>query len=429
MAHKLAPLIACAGLLLSPLGQKPPGTANTGGANASAKTTVLVYSRGVPLTEKVREIDTAVLAGEYYVGDGTGYNLHLMLKKDQKFECTWMGCLGVYGRASGDWSVDDKGVILSPVTSEGMLKARPLGRVQIVTCRDRYLLVQEGDRRLFDRCGPARFSCLHRAENEKLVDDEYSAHVKELSQSPRPGVGATGQTTKPPSVVDRAAKLIDAIANANRQPKVVHRPKGRPDVVALFPESYDWKEDQRVIHALDELYRDKTVAVWEQLVKSLDDRRYCIAVINQNDEDTHVRSVGDVCHLLAYARLAGVAEQHLPRIPGDDLGRRCWEDLHIDDLAGWRRKRSDKSVDQLQMEICDTAVREVLMDDRISGESKKVTCIRIEAQIRKLRKTKEPSFLGPTSFSGGDAVYTPNLARKVRDAVKDGFTGQIILLP
>jgi hypothetical protein len=179
-------MVACGALLgcgvsdSSPLvPRQVPGPAErAANIQTTVKTTVVEYTHGLPLTEKRQELDVTGLVGEYHVGDGLGYNLALALKKDQKFDCTWRGCLGVYGRASGDWSVDDKGVMLTPVTSDGMLSGW-LDRLQIVAVKNRYLLLQERDRTSLERRGVSRNWCLHRSEDAELVAEEHRAWMKE----------------------------------------------------------------------------------------------------------------------------------------------------------------------------------------------------------------------------------------------------------
>src|SRR5882762_1381233 len=58
------------------------------------------------------DIQARKLAGDYCVGDGLGYNLSLSLKEGGKYECTWNGCLGVYGKSTGTWAIDEAGLKL-----------------------------------------------------------------------------------------------------------------------------------------------------------------------------------------------------------------------------------------------------------------------------------------------------------------------------
>jgi hypothetical protein len=173
LVSALAALLFCGRAVAS---GSPPETYVT--AKTAVKTTVVAYSPDQPLQETSREIEPPGLAGEYFVGDGLGYNLHLVLDKGGQFDCTWGGCLGVSGKASGDWAVDKKGVTCSPVKSEGMLKDRPLGRVRIVTFRDRYLLLQEGDRGLFEKYGPKGWYCFHKEGDSKLLEEEFWRRIK-----------------------------------------------------------------------------------------------------------------------------------------------------------------------------------------------------------------------------------------------------------
>src|SRR5207244_2712597 len=95
------------------------------------------------------------------------------------------------------------------------------------------------------------------------------------------GVGVLGaEPEKPKAKRDQimAVKLVDAIANANEPPKVVNRRAGMPRTVPLFPDGYDWKEDQRVTKSLDKLFQTPSVELWEELVRKEHDRAYCITL-------------------------------------------------------------------------------------------------------------------------------------------------------
>jgi hypothetical protein len=242
-------------------------------------------------------------------------------------------------------------------------------------------------------------------------------------------VDANAKPDEVTTVEDRVARLVGAIANTNKPPQVVSRPKGRPEEVPLFPENYNWREDDRVVKALDRLYQDKTSALWEELVRRQDDPRYCITIIGES-ENVHVLSVGGACHKLAYARLIGAFKQHLPHEPTEG-GRVIPIDLGegLDNLAEWRKKRKDKPFYQLQIEVCEIAIREVSRMNRIPEVVKKSTCLKIESEIRKLKKLEEPVFTGPSSFPGTEAFFTPELAKMVRYAIKHGSTGHILLRP
>lgn len=75
-------------------------------------------------------VETA-LAGSYYQGDGLGYNLHLTLEQDGRFDCLWTGCLGNYGETSGKWTRDGDRILITATESNGMFTDRPLGNMTI----------------------------------------------------------------------------------------------------------------------------------------------------------------------------------------------------------------------------------------------------------------------------------------------------------
>jgi hypothetical protein len=116
----------------------------------ASQTKVIVVAPDGSKKEGVDAVKAKELVGEYYCGDGYGYNLDLILKEGGRFKCTWSGCLGVYGRSSGGWSVDREGVKLAPESADGTLKDRPLARLRVVRFREHYLLLQDKNRGWFD---------------------------------------------------------------------------------------------------------------------------------------------------------------------------------------------------------------------------------------------------------------------------------------
>src|SRR5687768_10893826 len=75
---------------------------------------------------------------------------------------------------------------------------------------------------------------------------------------------ATGKDKK--GEEKKSTAMVDAIVNRNKAPKIVFR-SGQPDRVALFADGYDWKEEERVRIALDKLYGNVNVELWEELVR------------------------------------------------------------------------------------------------------------------------------------------------------------------
>ena len=232
----------------------------------------------------------------------------------------------------------------------------------------------------------------------------------------------------------RAKKMVDDIVNRNKPPKFVGRPAGLPSKVALYPESYDWKEEERVRKAIAKLHEDTTVELWEELVRRSADPGYCcIVVVPVDRENPTTYTVGDVCAGLAYARLTGVFARHIPR-DSNRNGRALTVDLGFDRLADWRKERMQKSLYQLQIEVGERMVRELsrlkLDGKRLKLDGKwkeRIASARekIEAEIKNLRRTKQPVILKGDKFT--DLLYSKEAARRVRDALRRGYTGDIVI--
>jgi hypothetical protein len=122
-------------------------------------------------TKDVAEpIRTGQLVGDYSAGGGTGYNLDLRLKEGGRFECTWHGCLGVYGTTAGAWSLGEAGLKFIPEKADGMFKNQPLGTLRVISHQQHYILVQERDLDLLKKYGPSTFVCLHQRAARKSLE-------------------------------------------------------------------------------------------------------------------------------------------------------------------------------------------------------------------------------------------------------------------
>jgi hypothetical protein len=223
--------------------------------------------------------------------------------------------------------------------------------------------------------------------------------------------------------------MVDAIANRNKRPKLVRRPRGSPSTVPLFPEAYSWKEEKRVYKALAKLYRDKSCALWEDLIARRGDRRYCITAASIQTQNPEIFSVGDVCDWLAYTQLRDVIDRHMPPDPAMN-GPPLTLELGIKDLAQWRKQRKEKSLYQLQIELCETAIRELAKVRGIPKREKVLARRKIRAAIQKLTRTKKPIFMKDTSvgFSNHVPVFSPGLAKVIRKAIQSGSAKDIIII-
>ncbi len=228
---------------------------------------------------------------------------------------------------------------------------------------------------------------------------------------------------------NEAAKMVDAIVNRNQEPKLVNRPSGWPREIAMFPESYDWAEDARVLRALDKLFQDRTLALWEELVRRGDDPRYCVTLVSVQNEDAQIISVTGVCFRLAYSHLVDVFKQHLP-VSEDADGRKIALDIGIENLAEWRKKRANKSLYELQIEVCENALSQVSKAKGVSEDDEALARGKIKGEIARLKRTKQPFFVPyrRAFFPYLGYGYTPGIAKRIREAVKSGSSEQIIIL-
>ena len=121
------------------------------------------------------------ICGQYYTGDGLGYNLSLDLQTNNTFSCTWTGCLGVYGTSTGVWVVATNRVVLKTEQSTGMLKDKPLSNLDVLIEKGDFILVNADDNDFFLKHGPSRYSCFHRQQTQPkkgLKQDKSSVRGK-----------------------------------------------------------------------------------------------------------------------------------------------------------------------------------------------------------------------------------------------------------
>lgn len=213
-----------------------------------------------------------------------------------------------------------------------------------------------------------------------------------------------------------ATKMVEAIANRNKQPKIIKRRRVKPSRFPLFPKDYDWKEEERVRRALERLAQDTSVEIWEALVQKANDKRYCIASYSGSSDDVEMHSVGGICSELAYYRLCKVFTKHLPSYPPHGSPIQMWG--VINDFPTWRKARKDKSLYQLQIEVCEIALRELpkLMDDELSDKGKAEARKKIQNEIAELKRTKRPIF----ERNWYPVAYPRREAQRVREAYEKG---------
>jgi hypothetical protein len=129
-----------------------------GSGIAPASSDALEYEPQKGVAE--RPADTRVLAGHYYRGDGTGYNVHLTLGSDGAYSAEWQGCLGIYGEAAGDWKLADELVVFTPSKEIDMMR-RHLRALEVMKFQGNWILVptDKSDREFYDKWGVSTYSC------------------------------------------------------------------------------------------------------------------------------------------------------------------------------------------------------------------------------------------------------------------------------
>lgn len=154
----------------------PPPDA--GGEIGPPTTIVVVTVEDGSQCEIRQVVSTLQLAGRYQLGGITGYSPVLVLNPDATFECTWHGCLGVYGRATGNWSIGDDCVRFTTTQAEGAYLDKPLTQIRLASFRGQYLLVEPSRFDSFTRSGPSNMHCLHKEEAGSMIQAAWSKWIE-----------------------------------------------------------------------------------------------------------------------------------------------------------------------------------------------------------------------------------------------------------
>lgn len=204
--------------------------------------------------------------------------------------------------------------------------------------------------------------------------------------------------------------MIEGLVSRNAPPEMVRIKVGAAKL-PLFPADYDWEEQARILTLSGHLTTNDDPRLWEHYLRHMDDKRYAVTVGTEPGHYAENYSVGDICYEAAWARL-DFAMVHLKQIPGEqhDVIRL---DLGNTVLTKWRKERATKRLYELQIELCETALEKVAVEDGLSQEAKE----RISKELREkkslLVKTKEPRFAFAT-WDGYDK-YNAKMAQEIRE--------------
>jgi hypothetical protein len=92
-----------------------------------------------------------------------GFGDHLTLKENGKYTITWTGCLGVYGEASGNWTLASDRVAFVSLKETSQMKGH-LNALDVVKYKDGWILVptEKHLREFYDKYGASEYSCFQK---------------------------------------------------------------------------------------------------------------------------------------------------------------------------------------------------------------------------------------------------------------------------
>ncbi len=220
-----------------------------------------------------------------------------------------------------------------------------------------------------------------------------------------------GQTVEPNPINQRQActRLIDALASRNPEPKIL---KIGISYLPIFSLDYDWKDETRVRQTLSKIYKDASETMWEELVNHISDKRYSLTYYC-DDHYTINGTVGDWCEEIVRWRLYGPVGQY------DLTPQREGRSIHLvddvyDDLVAWRKARAQKPLVDLQIEICELAIKRIPDVEELTSEEKRTMIKQVTAQKGSLQRTRKPLMFEVGSLDSIGA-YDARRAQEIRE--------------
>ena len=128
------------------------------GAGAASEPEGAAAPYGTPSTPKA----ASDVASTYHRGDGLGYNITLTLRGNGTYAASWRGCLGVYGKSHGRWTLSGSRVVFSPARETDMMKGHSTSlALETQTFEGKWILVPTAgeDAAFFRKYGVSRTSC------------------------------------------------------------------------------------------------------------------------------------------------------------------------------------------------------------------------------------------------------------------------------
>lgn len=161
-----------------------------------------------------------------------------------------------------------------------------------------------------------------------------------------------GQSKSSTARIRQCDHMIDAMASRNKAPKIV-RTSDNYQALALFSPDFDWSDQERVQKAVKAAREDKSDEMWWELRKHIGDNRYALTVDFDVSTEIWNLSVGDFCSSITEADLKEAYARHLPKVSGEMPF--IFSILDEKNMKKWK----DRPLYQLQVEVCEEAVRQI----------------------------------------------------------------------
>jgi len=122
---------------------------------------------------QVNQAEMTALAGDYYSGDGLGWNLSLTLEADGVFRCNWHGCVvGSDMSLVGDWDLEGDTITFTPLSDadEAFLRRYFEDKTaRTATVEGNTVLIFADQEDFFAKYGPSTGSCFSREDARDVV--------------------------------------------------------------------------------------------------------------------------------------------------------------------------------------------------------------------------------------------------------------------
>ena len=214
-----------------------------------------------------------------------------------------------------------------------------------------------------------------------------------------------------------AGKVFNALANHNRAPKIISY--GLEGDAPLYDKEYDWQEDDRIIPVV-RFVKNHAEMMWPELLKRFDDERYCISVATEAHESGWNCTVGRVCQDIVRTYLTAAYERHMHILLA--MEREYMAMIYPSiirkpkDLLAWCEERKEKELYELQMEMCEWAIKEAVKTRSTTVDRRKAFVQAVKTEIKALYYSQAAvryKWLG-IGF-GMECFYTPKIAEKIRN--------------